>query len=89
MDCAGISVYDTCVLNVSEFKCENHRGYKSSCISTSNNSIVLIFSDILSMNTKSTISLIQNTYFVIVSSSFINNFTPDDKGGVIFSENST
>ena len=82
----AITVVYHSMINVSGFKCENHRGL--SCISAYMNSIVLISGAIFSMNFGSTIILENNSHLVTVSSSFFNN-TELKQGGAIFSMNST
>ena len=82
----AITVVYHSMINVSGFKCENHRGL--SCISANINSKVLIFSAIFSINFGSTIILDNGSQLVTASSSFFSN-TELDVGGAIYSRNST
>ena len=88
IDGTAFSIYSNSIINVSGFECRNHRGYFSSCICAMNNSSVLIYDGIFSMNIGSTISLLNNSYLIVINSSFFNNTTPD-KGAAIHSQNST
>ena len=81
-----IYVVQHSMINISGFKCENHRGLN--CISAYNNSIVKIVNAFFSMNLGGTILIKNNRHLVTVSSSFFNN-TEFEHGGAIFSVNST
>ena len=76
------------MINVSNLKCENQRGYSSSCISASDSCSVSVYNSTFNMNTGSPISLWNNSILLVVSSTFFNNSTPL-KGGAIYSYNST
>ena len=82
----AITVVYHSMINVSGFKCENHRGL--SCISANINCKVLIFSAIFSINFGRSITLDNGSQLVTVSSSFFNN-TQLEHGGAIYSRNST
>ena len=81
-----IYVVQHSMINISGFKCENHRGLN--CISAYNNSIVIIVNAFFSMNLGGTILIKNNSHLVTVGSSFFNN-TELEHGGAIFSVNST
>ena len=85
---AAIKLINHSMINVSNLKCENQRGYSSSCISASDNCKMSVYNSTFRMNTGSTISLWNNSIIHVVSSSFFNNSTPL-KGGAIYSHNST
>ena len=84
----AISIYDHSMIKVSDLQCKDHRGFISSCISSTDNSVVFIYRAIFSSNIGSTVSLTSNSHLVVVSSYFFNS-TTHFEGGTILSKNST
>ena len=89
-DSAAVNLYLNSTLNVSDFKCENHRGYYVGCIYADYNSTVFINNATFNMNTGCAIVVANNSLLVTVSSFFNNNTQPNKfAGAAIISKKST